>query len=108
MQLVISDPIMAEIGKVLRGDTFAWPHAEIEKALRQITRIAQHVTPEREIDVIKADPDDNRILEVAVAGKSDYLVTGDDHLLRLGEFESIPIISVAEFLNMAREAARGR
>lgn len=47
-----------------------------------------------------SDPDDNRILECAVASKSDYIVTGEEDLLRLGDFEGIRIVSLSEFLEL--------
>jgi predicted nucleic acid-binding protein len=40
--------------------------------------------------------------------RSDYLVTGDDDLLRLGQFEGMPIVKVADFLKVARGESRGR
>ena len=39
------------------------------------------------------------VLECAVDGKADYIVTGDKHLLEIGKFENIEIITVKEFLN---------
>jgi uncharacterized protein len=39
------------------------------------------------------------VLECAIDGKADYIVTGDKHLLEIGEFENIEIITVKEFLN---------
>ncbi len=42
--------------------------------------------PTQTLDVIKEDPDDNRILECAAAAKSDYIVTDDKDLLRLGKY----------------------
>lgn len=45
------------------------------------------------------DAKDNMFLDVAVAGQANYLITGDDDLLRLREIESIPIITMSEFLN---------
>jgi putative PIN family toxin of toxin-antitoxin system len=48
------------------------------------------------LDVVE-DPDDNKILESAVASKSDYLVTSDNHLLKIGEYESTKIISPSGF-----------
>ena len=51
------------------------------------------------IDVIKEDPSDNRVLETAILGKVDYLVTGDKHLLRLHEFEGFKIIKSNELFN---------
>lgn len=46
-----------------------------------------------------ADPDDNRILEAAVEGRADCIVTGDRrHLLRMKAFRGIEIITVNDFL----------
>jgi len=41
---------------------------------------------------------DNRVLECAIDGKADYIVTGDKHLLEIRKFKSIKIITVSEFL----------
>jgi predicted nucleic acid-binding protein len=51
--------------------------------------------------VIKENPSDNRILECAVAAGSDYIVSGDKDLLRLGRYDSIRILNVADFLDLA-------
>ena len=48
---------------------------------------------------MKADPDDDRVLECAVAGRADYIVSGDRHLLKLGSYDDIPILTVRQFLN---------
>jgi predicted nucleic acid-binding protein len=44
------------------------------------------------------DPKDNRFLEAAVEGNANIIVSGDKDLLDLVVFETIPIISAAEFL----------
>jgi len=49
--------------------------------------------------IIKDDPDDDRVLECAVAGHADYIVSGDRHLLKLGSYDSIPILTVRQFLD---------
>ena len=51
-----------------------------------------------ELDAINEDPADNRILEYAVSSGSDYIVTGDKDLLRLGRYDDIKILTVADFL----------
>ena len=56
------------------------------------------VTPAQTLDVIKEDPPDNRILECAVEAGSDYIVTWDKDLLRLGSYGNIRIIRAADFL----------
>ncbi len=54
--------------------------------------------PTQVVDVVKNDPSDNRILECAIAAKSDYIITGDKHLLRLSRYEGIMIARVSNFL----------
>jgi predicted nucleic acid-binding protein len=44
----------------------------------------------------------------AVASESEYLVTGDNHLLRLGHFGGTKIVKPADFLRIQAEAARKR
>ena len=97
-QLVISDAIMEEVGSVLRGDKFRWPEEEIAKAQRQIARFTQRVQPTETLNVITADPPDNRILECAVAAQADYIVSGDNHLLRLKQFANAPVVKAADFM----------
>lgn len=46
------------------------------------------------------DPDDNKLLEIAVAGHADCLVTGDRDLLVLDPFEGIPILTPDGFLTI--------
>lgn len=86
IQLLTSDDIIAEVATVLRRDKFAWPEQEIDKALRQLSRFTVPVRPTHTLDIITADPPDNRILECAEAGRADYIVTGDHHLLRLRQY----------------------
>ena len=84
--LFSSDAILAEVGKVLRGEKFAWPEAEIEKEQQELLRITQRVQPTETLHIITADPPDNRILECAAAAQADCIVSGDKHLLRLKRF----------------------
>lgn len=46
------------------------------------------------------DPDDVKILGLAVAGSANYIVTGDEDLLVLGEFQGIPILNPRAFSNL--------
>jgi putative PIN family toxin of toxin-antitoxin system len=56
------------------------------------------VKPEMRLTVIAEDPDDDRVLECAVAGKAAFVLSGDRHLLKLGSYEGIPILSVRQFM----------
>jgi uncharacterized protein len=67
--------------------------------------MAQLVTPHVELDVIKDDPDDDRILECAQASQSDYLVTSDKDLLRLRQYAGTRILMPADFLALTQRHA---
>lgn len=98
VELVLSPFILNELTRVLT-QKFKLPLKSVQKAVRRIERLATIVQPEITIDIIKEKRDDNRILECAVSGKVDYLITGDKkHILPLGSIQGIPIITIGEFL----------
>ncbi len=100
IQLFVSDAILAEVRRVLRSEKFGWPENEIDKALQELRRFSLRVEPSEALNVIAADPSDNRILECAVAAKADYIVSGDKHLLRLKAFRNALVLKVADFLKL--------
>jgi putative PIN family toxin of toxin-antitoxin system len=100
IRLDVSEAIIRETRRVL-VDKFGWSPEGAAVAESQMRRLARLVRPAEEFDAIKEDPSDNRILECAQAGRSDYIVTGDKDLLRLRVFRDIPIVKVADFLAMA-------
>jgi uncharacterized protein len=60
------------------------------------------------MDAVKTDPSDNRILECAQAGASEFIVTRDNHLLSLGSFGGAKIIKVADFLKSQGRSGANR
>ena len=73
----------------------------------QITRVLNNlrryglVTPGKiKINVIKEDPDDNQVIAAAVEAEADCMVSGDPHLLDLGSYRGIEIVSPSEFVKM--------
>ena len=51
------------------------------------------------LHIISADPDDDNVLECAVAGGAGYIISGDRrHILPLGSYQGITILSPADFL----------
>lgn len=69
-QLAISPAILMEVRRVLQ-EKFAWPSHDITEALSDLEMCTTCVYPTQTIAVITADPDDDRILECAVAAGSD-------------------------------------
>jgi putative PIN family toxin of toxin-antitoxin system len=94
--LLVSAAIMREIAEVLRLD-FGWEESEIVTQLKLISRVAEIVVPKISLEVVKADPDDDKILECAVEGSADLIVSGDRHLTRLKSFRGIGIVRPIDF-----------
>lgn len=92
--------ILLEISQKLRRK-FSWKEADIREVIEGLLLFTKIVSPPKEINLIKKDPSDNRILEVAEEAKADFIVSGDKkHLLSLKKFRGIPILSSKEFLDI--------
>jgi putative PIN family toxin of toxin-antitoxin system len=98
-RLAISDVLLTELRGVL-ATKFGWTEARLNDVEQRLSRFIIRVTPSETLHVIAADPDDDRVLECAVAAGSQYIVTGDDDLLRLGHYTTIQILKVADFLTL--------
>jgi len=98
--LVTSPVLLDELDEKLRSKFGVSPEDAdaIRNRLEEVAHLAQ---PDVVLDVIQDDPDDNRVLECAAAGKADYIVSGDRHLLKLGSFGALPIMTVRQFMEMA-------
>jgi putative PIN family toxin of toxin-antitoxin system len=95
--LVSSPTLLAELGRIL-ATKFAWSVDRAEEAVAQLARFAHVVTPTTRIERIEEDPADDRVLEAAVEGGADVIVSGDRHLLRLGSWQGIAIERPAQFI----------
>jgi len=107
VDIAISDEIMDETLRVLH-EKFKWSDEWLNEARTLIDSFARHVTSTEKLDVVKADPNDNIIVECAAAAGSDYLVTGDHGILGLGSYEKTQIITPAEFMDILTGHGRSR
>lgn len=98
-RLAISEAIVLEVNGVL-SEKFRWSSDRIEETVRELRAFAEFVVPRERLQIVTEDPDDDRVLECAVASGSQFIVSGDKHLLVLGEYQGIRIIKVAEFLTL--------
>ena len=98
-QLVISKPLLDELLRVL-GSKFARDHEELAHIAVFISDLAAlTVRPRRRLRVVKDEPD-NRILECALAGRAEAIITGDRALLVLGEYRGVSIVGLREYLEV--------
>ena len=92
-----SPSIRAEVERIL-VEKFGWSAEEVQTGTRTLWSFGNRVDPTIALDVIADDPDDDRILECALAAHADAIVSGDHHLLQLNSFQSIPVMSPRQFL----------
>ena len=70
----------------------------VGEMISDIAGLATVVAAEERVSGVSADPDDDIFLECAAAGSADYIVSGDQHLLALGDFRGIAIVPPAVFV----------
>ena len=99
--LYTSVSILTETAQKLR-EKFDWDEEKIIRLLKLISKVAKVLKTKSAINILKDAPD-NRILECAIEGNVDYIVTGDKHLLALKKYKNIEIISLSNFLNLIKE-----
>lgn len=103
-QIILSPEILEEIrGAVFRPcirKRIDRPDEEIERRLIQIQLLAESVTEPPEVRGVSSDPDDDKYLSAARASQADFIVSGDRHLLSIGAWEGIRIVTPRRFLEM--------
>ena len=93
----ISKPIIHEVLRVL-ARKFSRTPEQLARTAIFLTDLAKVVVPRTKLAVLDDEPD-NRILECAVAGHTDVIVTGDKAMLNLKLHEGIRILSLRQFLD---------
>ena len=100
IEVYISPFILRELERILK-EKFEWDEERIQRALNYIKGKAIEVQPKFKLSVIKEKEDDNRILECALEGKVQYIISGDKrHILPLKDYKGIKILSPTEFLRL--------
>lgn len=98
-ELLVSESIWLELEQVLarpKFNRYTTPE-ERNDFLVDLSETVQFIKVTEQINECR-DPKDNKYLELAVTGKAESIVTGDDDLLVLNPWRSIEILTVQEFL----------
>ena len=99
--LLVSPAILHEVAHVLR-DVLQWQEAEIVAQLKLVAKVAEIISPTIHLRVIAEDPTDDRILECALAGGAELIVSGDRHLRKLKSFRNIGTVQPSDLLRTLR------
>ena len=96
---VVSSNLLAEYHETIEELRLDYPSRKCVEWVAALTQSAELVFPTDRATGATPDPDDEMILECAVAAEADFIVTGDKkHLLPLRQFQGIPIVAPADFL----------
>jgi putative PIN family toxin of toxin-antitoxin system len=98
IRIVVSDEMLKELSEVSRRPKFKniFTVKRIKELFSLLDNYATVVLPSRKVNVCR-DVKDNFLLEIALEGKADYLVTGDEDLLMLDLFHNTKIINPKNF-----------
>lgn len=104
LTIITTAAVISEIERVLNYPKIKKGHNlgddQIRQVVLNIARYSVDVTKSAQpVSVIKEDPDDDKFLSAAVAGKADFIISGDAHLLTLKSYEGIPIVTPSEFFD---------
>lgn len=98
-QLLLSNALLAELAAVLTRPQFDRYLAIEERTefIRSLARVGESIPITYTVHACR-DPKDNLLLELAINGQAEILVTGDRDLLDLDTFQAVPIITPSAYL----------
>jgi uncharacterized protein len=96
---IISPDLLAELTRVLEHPRLRpiAAHPLLRTVLAWLHQPEHIVIPKERFSIIRADPQDNLVLEAAAAGGADAIVSGDTHLLAVKRSQGIPIVTARGF-----------
>lgn len=97
-----SPAIINELRIVLRNPRFGLERGEVDAVVGYFLEILRVVEPRVTVTVVKDDPADNRVLECALEVSADFVVSGDEHLIGIGEYRGVRIVRARALLESLR------
>ena len=100
-ELLTSRALLDELERVLArpriAERLGWVPSESRVFVAALAESAIVADASGQLKVVAADPDNDRVIDAAVEGEADYIVSGDRHLLDLGSYGDIPVVTAAGF-----------
>lgn len=108
IQNYTTNEILDEISEVLRRPRIAKRITQRQQdfLLETFEELSEKIVPTATVQAVREDPDDDKFLECAVSASAEYIISGDGHLLNLGEFRGIKIVSPAKFVSIMQQKGK--
>ncbi|MEW6727037.1 putative toxin-antitoxin system toxin component, PIN family [Desulforudis sp. 1088] len=102
IDVVVSSGIEGEYHDILSKMRFGSREAvqRREESADRLLELCTVVEPKRHVNVVLDDPADNKFIDCALAGRADYIITQDHHLLDIGQVEDTKIVTSRRFLDV--------
>jgi uncharacterized protein len=99
------DAILSELAEKLQLKR-GFDAAKAIETTNEIRAFSRIITIPGALKVITADPDDDPVVECAVVGQAQFIVSGDRHLLALGHYQGVRIVKAVDFLVLLQTEAK--
>lgn len=110
-ELAVSPSTLAELRDVLQRphitNKYRLSAPDIEHHLSVLRNFAEVAPGHLILDVIPADPQDNHVLAAAVETNCRWIISGDRHLLKVGEYQGVGILTPRDFLTLLESSESG-
>jgi len=104
VSILTSEEIMAEISQVLTypklKNIYQAKRLRSEDLIEIVLKIAKFVEVTTKLKIVLEHPADDKFIECAKAAGARYIVSGDNHLLKIASYKKTQIVSVNEFLKL--------
>jgi len=98
-EIFTTKEILDEFEEILKRD-FKYNNEEVKRIVDVLLQFLILIEPIRKITIVLDDPDDNKIIECALESKSDYIVSYDNHLLKIKEYKGIKIVKPEDLIKI--------
>ena len=98
--IILSRQMLAELADVLSRDKFNIASAQIDRFISVLVRQAIIVPVNSNLKIVLQDPEDDIVLNTALSGEADYIVSGDKHLLKIACFKNVKVLRVNEIIQV--------
>jgi uncharacterized protein len=99
------EPILAELAEKLQLKR-GFDATKATETTDEIRAFSKIIAIPGTLKVVAADPNDDAVLECAVVGQAQFLVSGDRHLFALGKYQGTQIVKAADFLILLQSATK--
>lgn len=99
IKIAVTEEIIEEYRRVIETLSVKFEHRDIGYILELLLIEADLVPSYSFKNAVCEDPDDDKFLACAIAAKSKYIISGDKHLLKIGQFFNTTIVTPRYFLD---------